>query len=284
MTGVPATVLAAFGVDPAGPAQERLSGGQGTSVAAGGLVFKPDSDPDEIGWLAHACTTIHQQGFRLPAPVASDDGRLVVDGWSATEYVAGRSVARHDRSATAWLPVLAAGRALHQALGDAGRPVWIDGRTHKWALADRSAWDGDPLPPDADAAAFVGGLHPLVVDEELSAQSVHGDLSGNVLLAPGLPPAIIDVSVYWRPAAFADAVVVVDALLWWQADPPLVRLARPPALDARTWRSLLARALLFRRLAFVPASVPPAAAAAELERYRVVAELVRGWTDGALTR
>ena len=33
------------------------------------------------------------------------------------------------------------------------------------------------------------------------SQLVHGDLSGNVLLAHGLPPAVIDFSPYWRPPA-----------------------------------------------------------------------------------
>jgi hypothetical protein len=69
------------------------------------------------------------------------------------------------------------------------------------------------------------------------------------MLGDGLSPAVIDVSPYWRPAAYADAVVVVDALLWWRADPRLVELGRPQALDDRIWTSLLARAFTFRLLA-----------------------------------
>ncbi|MEK8145735.1 hypothetical protein NKH18_44060 [Streptomyces sp. M10(2022)] len=56
---------------------------------------------------------------------------------------------------------------------------------------------------------------------------VHGDLTGNVLFAPGLSPAVIDFSAYWRPVAYADAVVAVDGLLWHGADRELADLAAP---------------------------------------------------------
>ena len=37
---------------------------------------------------------------------------------------------------------------------------------------------------------------------------MHGDLTGNVLFAEGLPPAILDLSLYFRPPGFATAVVL----------------------------------------------------------------------------
>ena len=38
-----------------------------------------------------------------------------------------------------------------------------------------------------------------------------------------LVPAIIDPTPYWRPAGFASAIVVHDAIRWWSADPePLI--------------------------------------------------------------
>ena len=41
-------------------------------------------------------------------------------------------------------------------------------------------------------------------------QLVHCDLTGNVLFAAGLPPAVIDISPYWRPPSYAEGVVVAD--------------------------------------------------------------------------
>jgi prepilin-type processing-associated H-X9-DG protein len=46
----------------------------------------------------------------------------------------------------------------------------------------------------------------------LPEQLLHGDLTGNVLFADGVAPAIIDRSPYWRPVSWAAAVAVVDAL------------------------------------------------------------------------
>jgi len=53
---------------------------------------------------------------------------------------------------------------------------------------------------------------------------------------------VIDVSPYWRPPAFASAVVVGDALLWEGADESL--LAAVAHVDA--FPQFLLRALLFR--------------------------------------
>ena len=72
-------------------------------------------------------------------------------------------------------------------------------------------------------------------------QLVHGDLGGNVLLHDSLPPAVIDVSPYWRPTGYADAIVVADAVAWEGAGDDLVeRLLR------RQGEQLLLRAVLFR--------------------------------------
>jgi len=49
---------------------------------------------------------------------------------------------------------------------------------------------------------------------EARSQLIHGDLTGNVLFAEHLPPAIIDLSPYWRPTSFASAIVIADALVW----------------------------------------------------------------------
>ena len=62
-----------------------------------------------------------------------------------------------------------------------------------------------------------------------------------MLFAEGMPPAVIDFSPYWRPTAYASAIVAVDAVAWHEAPPAL--------LEATAARPLLVRALLFRLLA-----------------------------------
>lgn len=74
---------------------------------------------------------------------------------------------------------------------------------------------------------------------------MHGDLTGNVLFAVGLPPAIIDFSPYWRPVAYAEAVAAVDGALWFDAGAQVLPLAETGRLSVQ----LLARALIFRLVA-----------------------------------
>ena len=63
-----------------------------------------------------------------------------------------------------------------------------------------------------------------------------------MLFDDGLPPAILDLSPYYRPATFASAIVVADALTWEGADASLV-----DAFDAdRAFAQHLLRALIYR--------------------------------------
>ncbi len=229
-------VLAEFGADRG--FLQRLDGGQGRTWVVGDLVLKPVGDVAEADWVAEVLRDLPERGFRLSRPVRSRAGRWTVAGWSGWSRVEGR----HDVS-TRWGDVLAAGKALHAALRDVARPDFLDARDTIWVDGERAAWD--------DNAPRV--MHPCLAPlaEELAAfrtrhrapeQIVHGDLTGNVLFAEALAPAIIDFTPYWRPAGFAEAVVVADAIAWHGA---------PSALTAALSeddepRSMLARAALFR--------------------------------------
>jgi uncharacterized protein (TIGR02569 family) len=225
-------VLHAFGAD--GPAR-RLNGGQGTSWTADPVVLKPDGGTLHE-WLADAFADVTCEGFRLAAPVRARDGAWSVQGWSATRWVQG---AEPDYSAVStWQEILTAGRAFHRAVAHLGRPAFLDARRDWWAQADRVAWAERSIAFVPEFAALArrleGALQPLG-----RPQLVHADLTRNVLFAPGLPPAIIDVSPYWRPPAYADGVVVADALCWHDAPSSLWR-----TVDVSV--AAVARALLFR--------------------------------------
>jgi len=64
------------------------------------------------------------------------------------------------------------------------------------------------------------------------------------LFAVGLPPAIIDLSLYWRPVGYSAALVIGDALTWEGAAPDVIQLLAKYA----EWPQLLLRAVLFRVL------------------------------------
>jgi uncharacterized protein (TIGR02569 family) len=230
----PARLLHAFGVDAVD--LRPLRGGQGTSWRAGGLVLKPLNMPIEaLAWQAQVLGGIADDGFRLARPVFARGGELVVAGWSAWRWIEGEHLPAR------WADICAAGEQFHRAVAEIPRPGWHRRRSDPFAQADRAAWDPGAL-------GGLASLEPLgQVARRLrpvpgEGQLIHGDLSGNVLFHPGLPPGIIDLSPYWRPPAFATAVVVVDALVWEDADRGMLSLAG----DGPGAAQHLLRALIFR--------------------------------------
>jgi uncharacterized protein (TIGR02569 family) len=226
-TFVGAEVLAAFGL-PADVAVTPV----GRCVRAGSVILKPVDLVAEAEWVASISTWLGGDGFRVARPVPAVRG-WTHDGWAAWQVVPGEHAPR-------WDDVLAVSRHLHRALADLTRPAFLDRREDRWSVADRMAFGERPLdgvPPDVVRLVepLVARLEPI----DLPSQVVHGDLGGNVLFADGLPPAVIDLTPYWRPAGFADAVVVVDAVVWGGGDLRLLR---------RVEHQLLLRAALRRIL------------------------------------
>jgi uncharacterized protein (TIGR02569 family) len=226
----PPEVLARFAA--AGP-PSPISGGEGRSWRAGDLVLKPCDDLVEWVWLAEHLPTVRTDAVRLAPPVPAIDGAWVVDGWCAQPLLAGEHEER-------WPDVLAVGRRFHAAIRHLPRPAFIDNRTHPWSVGDRVAWDerSSPAPhPLLDRLLTI--RRPI----DLTPQVIHGDLTENVLFADDLPPAVIDLTPYWRPAGYASAIVVGDAILWRNAEPtPLF----DAVADVDAFPQLFVRAIIFR--------------------------------------
>jgi uncharacterized protein (TIGR02569 family) len=254
-------VLASFGAsaDPV-----PLPGGEGTTWRAGEVVLKPAGDPPVARWTADLYHELAirrdpldlvgpvDPGFRVPRPLRTVAGDGAAGDWVAQDPLAGAWVAWE------WLPgepaswagvsplwprLIAASRAFHAALAGRPAPPWLGRDGSQWTVGDQVAW-GERDPGSVLAAApapLAGQLRSLLAalrPVRLPAQLIHGDLGGNVLFAPGQPPAVIDFSPYWRPAGLALAVAAVDALTWSGADPAILgALADQPDLD-----QLLARA------------------------------------------
>ena len=213
---------------------EALAGGQGGSWRVGRLVLKHvghDSvTAEELRWLGTAVESTDE--VRVAAPVPAADGSWVVGGWAATPFLEGAPAGWR------WSEVLDAGRALHRSWARLPRPGFLDRRRSPWDTGDRMAWGDEPLVVRGEGVrALVERLVTACRPVTERAQLVHGDLGGNVLLADGLPPAVIDLSPYWRPPGWALAVVAVDALVWSDADPAVL-----DGLDPQ----LLLRAMLYR--------------------------------------
>ncbi len=225
---VPERVLAAFAV--AGH-QVPLPGGTGDSVRVENAVLKPAGDEVEANWLAELQDGLHVDGLRTPRPIRATDGRWVVDGWTATTYLAGAEQPGR------WSEVVDAARRLHAALAGISCPDFLATRDHRWAVADRIAWGEVSADLGPVGARLMASRRPL----DLPRQLAHCDLSGNVLFHDSKPPVVIDLSLYWRPAPYAEAVVAVDALLWYGAGPDVLDLVDHPEAT-----QLLVRAAIFR--------------------------------------
>jgi uncharacterized protein (TIGR02569 family) len=233
VTVPPPAVLEAFGVTAA---PRRLPGGHGVTWRAGDIVLKP-AEGDISIWRAGVLAALPgSPRFRVARPLRAADGGWVCAGWEAMWAVGGEPAPRRIAD------VIDIGSAFHQAVATVPRPSFLDHRDDPWAYGDRLAWN-EPVPGATTAASpllapLIAARTPLVSP----AQIVHGDLLGNVLFANGLPPAVIDWSPYWRPPAWAYAVVVVDALCWHGARPDVLeRFAHLP-----DWGQMLIRALIFR--------------------------------------
>ncbi|MGW2471690.1 aminoglycoside phosphotransferase [Streptomyces sp. NPDC001665] len=259
-------VLDAFGVRGAAV---PLAGGQGRSVLVGGYVFKPaEGTDDEVEWATCLFEGLASDGgFRVPLPLRAGDGRSVVDGWTASEFLTGQSGPEGH-----WAGVLDAGRAFHNALRGVPRPEFLGRHSHPWAVADRVAWGEQDVDVIDDLAVPFANLlelrRPVAQD---SAQLIHGDLTGNVLFAPDHAPVVIDFSPYWRPPLFAEAVVVADGLLWFDLPPDLLTAGG----DHPDWPQTLIRALIFRLVAHSESTGPlRRPQPGEAERHARAAEVV----------
>jgi uncharacterized protein (TIGR02569 family) len=232
----PEHVLRAFG---AIAAAELLEGGHGRTWRAENIVLKPVGEPAAASWLASTIEQLHVAGVRLARPVRSSDGRWVVSGWCANRFVTGSPAPRHE-------DILQVGIALHDALAQVPEPRFLRSRSDLHSWADRVSW-GDI----EDTEGRIGSGHGARLFAELAAgrrpvdvysQVVHGDLFGKVLFAGNAPPAVIDITPYWRPAAWAAGVIAVDGLAWGGA--PIEQLDEWDRWPH--WRQLLRRAVLFR--------------------------------------
>ena len=241
-----------------------VDGGHGRSVVAGDLVLSPGRSPSIAAWLDPVLARLavrmderpgrRRRDLRVAVPVPARDGSWVVDGWGASRFEPGTTACRD-------LDVLvAAGRVLHAELASAvpERPAGLEGRTDRWARAERWAFG-----PPAEAVAAADGhgdadlstlVRELVVEGPSDGpdQLVHGDLAGSVLLDAAGAPVVIDVAPYWRPVLWAEALCVLDAVVWLGAGQ-----AEAWATGAR--RDAMVRAALFRLLG----DEPP-----EVDRYR----------------
>jgi uncharacterized protein (TIGR02569 family) len=222
-------------------AVRRLPGGAGYVWTDGRVVVKPVGFVPEHDWVCEVFTAWTSDTVRVPQPVLPKGDKASgwsVDGWGAHVFLAGRDVELLRELDE----VKDASDAFHHSVKDLARPDFMDDRDDPWAYGDRLAWQ--EAEPDGDDQTL--GLVRLLTDHlapvTSQEQVIHGDILPNVLVADGLPPAVIDWPPYFRPIGTANAVAVTDAITFRGG--PLSLLDEWET--GEDWNQLLVRALLYR--------------------------------------
>lgn len=249
----PDHVLNTFGLTAHPPIEMGDSWVGGWRV--GEVVLSLVPDHARAAWSASVRESLYVEGLRIARPFRATDGRYVVSGWRADTYIAGSPEPRHDE-------VVSVANRLHEAISGIERPRFLlqpPAPPHTdvdvFTAADRAAWEdtplraaraagmGEPTSPDGvESVDILKTLATLRKPVDLPSQVVHGDLFGTVLFAGAAAPGITDIVPYWRPASWAAAVAVVDALAWGGADEDLVRRWA----DLPEWPQMMLRATMFR--------------------------------------
>lgn len=151
----------------------------------------------------------------------------MVDGSAATRFEPG-AVPLTDPVTTR-----AVGAVLHAELARHVPDPILPHREDRSGLAERVAFGEAPVPVGlgTDGAELQQVLVDHRDDTPLGPdQLVHGDLAGTVLLDPRGAPVVIDITPYRRPVLWAEAVLVLDSVLWHAADAPACARALTPLL------------------------------------------------------
>jgi uncharacterized protein (TIGR02569 family) len=194
-----------------------ISGGQGQNYRAGNVIFKPAVDNEETNWIADFYLTVECEGFQLPKPIQTRQGRFVYRGWQAWEFIEGQH--KKDR----WDEIIEICILFHQAIAHLPRPDHFERRIQNpWVIADKVTWGETEIEHHPRIAPSIDKLIKCLEDVNEKSQLIHGDFGGNVLFST--PPTVIDFSPYWRPVEFAVGVIIADAIVWEGADLSLVEM------------------------------------------------------------
>lgn len=210
---IPGHVLSAFQLDgragiPLGPEWDN-------GVRFGRVVVSEASDTAAWSGKARDHAGEFGAGIAVSRPVRATDGRLVVGGFKASEFVEGQVRARIDEAVSAALRYDEAMAGVEPPAADRG---------DAFATAERAVWR-DYTPQTDDVVA-------------------HMDFASCLLFSGDMVPTLTDLvpSSGKRPRGFTAALVIVDGLLAEACDAAVVdRWAHVPGL-----RELARRALEYR--------------------------------------
>lgn len=180
---IPGHVLTSFQADER--QAQPLGQEWGNGVRFGRFVIS--AAPAHAAWSSKVREKITVPGVRVARPVRSTDGRFIVAGYHATDFVEGEPGHRVDEA-------IAAALRFDDAMAYFPAPDLE--RTDAWARADRAAWAGHSL-------------------QGKKLQVVHTDFLACCLFSGSLPPALTDFvpAAAARPYGYSAALTLIDGML-----------------------------------------------------------------------
>jgi len=206
-------ILEAFGCK--GEAR-LLSGGEGRSYLARDIVLKPIDNIEEAIWVADLMNAIVEDEFRVARPIKARNGSWIYQSWTAFKYLEGEASKQRAREK------FEVARNFHKALAGCKRPVFLDTKVNPYVTADRMVWGKQLFTMSDQLKPFLTPIAAKLKPIELEEQLIHGDMTGNILFHETLPSAVVDMTPYWHPAKYAEAIITVDAMVWDGADDTLL--------------------------------------------------------------
>lgn len=185
-----------------------LAGGHGTTYRCGDVILKPVTDSEESNEIADIVTRCRlAPEIRIPQPIKSKSGDWIFDNYVAWEYLEGEDMEGEYETKIKMCDWFS------ESITSSHRPKFLDSADHAWAIADKVSWGEIKKEYSPDFESLISPIYSNL--EEVTSPSVliHGDLNGNVVSKKLLPPAVIDITLYWRPKDFAKAIVVIDGIV-----------------------------------------------------------------------
>jgi uncharacterized protein (TIGR02569 family) len=239
------SILAAFDVSEE---PVLLPGGGGTCYRVENIVLKPTGNAIETSWLSEINNSLSSSKFRIPKPIRATDGSWVFHGWSASEFLPG------EPGSDNYAEAMEVCKEFHRAVKDIPEPAWFAKKSDVFSLSDRMAWGEIPLPDFEPAKKIFENVSGFLNENRLPFQLIHGDWGPSQLLFHDeLPPAVLDMTPYFRPADYSIADMLIGAVVYFGEDVSILDMGK----DIKDIDQLLLRAFVFRTCTYIGLQIHP---------------------------
>lgn len=245
---------------------EHLSGGQNESVKVGRISIKPIHEIEKYIWISKLMGKLISKKILMSRPVKSKNGKWIEHGYGATEYIDGNFYEGRIEEK------LKACNYLNDLLKNVKYPEQSYTWSSPWISASKVSWESEKIPTNSIKIAkeLISSLQSKLQRIHLASQVIHTDLAGNILFNDAGTPVIIDFSPDYKPAIYAQVLLIIDSVAWHNENLSIIDQI---SCDETLKNQLILRAIIFRLC--VPLYFDPTNENIFLETYNEFSEILR---------